>query len=156
MAEEVYVAVIGASAADEKTGAMARELGALLAQKGYTLVTGGIGGVMRAASEGARQAGGHTVGLLPGLERGQANEFVEYPVVTGLGHMRNFLVVANADIIIAVEGGWGTLSELALARKIGKPVIAVGRWGALDGVIPAMDPAEAVALADRALGTATA
>lgn len=156
MAEEVYVAVIGAGAADEKTSAVARELGILLARQGYTLISGGLGGVMRAASEGARQAGGHTVGLLPGLERGQANEFVEYPVVTGLGHMRNFLVVANADIVIAVEGGWGTLSELALARKIGKPVIAVGRWGTLDGVIPASDPTEAVALAGRALGAAIA
>lgn len=156
MSEERYVAVIGAGSADKKTGATARELGGLLAREGYTLISGGLGGVMRAASEGARQAGGHTVGLLPGLERGQANEFVEYPVVTGLGHMRNFLVVANADIVIAVEGGWGTLSELALARKIGKPVIAIGRWSALEGVIPAADPAEAVALAGETMGDARA
>ncbi|EPR42294.1 Conserved hypothetical protein CHP00730 [Desulfovibrio sp. X2] len=149
MTRKRYVAVIGAGEATSQAETAAREIGRLLAIEGFCLVTGGLGGTMRAACEGARSAGGHTLGLLPGLVRDQANEFVEFPLVTGLGQMRNFLVVANADVVIAVDGGWGTLSELALARKTGKTVIALGRYSTLEGVVPAASPDEAVDLAKR-------
>ncbi|WP_029895151.1 TIGR00725 family protein [Desulfohalovibrio reitneri] len=149
MNQERYIAVIGDGSHAPHAEQTAKKLGQMLADAGFTLVSGGLKGVMSAASEGARERGGHTVGLLPGLDREDANEFIEVPVVTGLGHMRNFLVVANADLVIAVEGGWGTLSELALAKKIGKTVIAIGRWSSIDGVLPADDPAMAVDLAKK-------
>lgn len=123
----VRVAVIGAGECDDATQAVARQAGRLIAERGWLLVCGGRGGVMRAASQGAREAGGLTVGLLPGDDWREGNEFLSLAVATGLGHMRNYLVVLNADAALAVAGETGTLSEIALALKIGRPVAAVGR-----------------------------
>jgi len=151
MSADKHIAVIGSGLCDERVSETARRLGRLLAEKGYSLVCGGLGGVMNAASQGAREAGGHTIGILPGFDHAEANPNVEIPIATGLGHMRNFLVVLNADIVVAVEGGYGTLSELALALKTGKKVVALGKWKDIPGVIGADNPEQAVELVEKHL-----
>lgn len=122
------IAVIGAGQADEELRLLAETVGRAIAEAGLWLVCGGLGGVMAAASAGARRAGGTTIGILPGTDRGAANPHISIPIVTGLGEGRNLLVVRNADVVIAVGGEWGTLSEIALARKLGKPVIGLRTW----------------------------
>ncbi len=126
--------------------AIAEAVGAELARRGAVVVTGGLGGVMEAACRGARRGGAVTLGILPGDDRAAANPFVVVAVATGLGELRNGLVVRSADALIAIAGGHGTLSEIALALKAGKRVIAIGSWE-IDGVRPAQDAVEAVALA---------
>jgi uncharacterized protein (TIGR00725 family) len=120
-------------------------VGRLLAERGAMVVCGGLGGTMEAACRGARAAGGTTLGLLPGLDRSDANPFVSVAVPTGLGEARNALVVRAADAVIALGGGYGTLSEIALALKAGKRVVGVGTWR-IDGVV-AVDDAEAAVAA---------
>jgi uncharacterized protein (TIGR00725 family) len=107
------------------------------------LVCGGLGGVMEAACRGAKGAGGTTIGILPGSERAAANAFVDVAVPTGLGEARNALVVRAADAVIAVGGGYGTLSEIALALKAGKPVVGLGSWD-IEGVVSVPGAAAAV------------
>ena len=126
---------------------VAVEAGRTLASRGAVLVCGGLGGVMEAACRGAVEAGGLTVGILPGLDRQAANRFVGVAVPTGLGEARNALVVRMADAIVAVGGGYGTLSEIALALKAGKPVVGVATWelGGRDAIIRA-DGGEEAAL----------
>jgi uncharacterized protein (TIGR00725 family) len=119
-------------------------VGRLLAQRGAVLVCGGLGGTMEAACRGAKQAGGTTVGLLPGGSRSDANPFVDVAIPTGLGEARNALVVRAADVVVAVGGGYGTLSEIALALKAGKRVVGLGSWE-IDGVVAADGPEAAVA-----------
>ena len=134
---------------------MAEEVGRLLGVAGVVVVTGGLGGVMAAACRGARSAGGRTVGVLPGRDRAAANEWVEIALPTGLAELRNALVVSAADAVIAIGGSWGTLAEIALARRAGRPVIGLHTWTIGDehgqavaaGVVTAKDPADAVALA---------
>ena len=138
--------MLGAGRCGPDVYEQAKELGRLLAQNGCAVVCGGLQGVMRAACEGAKSANGLTIGILPGQEREAANEFVDIPIATALSHMRNYLVVLNGDIAVAVEGESGTLSELALALKSGKIVIALGRWNTMPGVIPARNAREAVEL----------
>ena len=125
---------------------MAEEVGRLLARRGAVVVCGGLGGVMEAACRGASREGGTTVGVLPGLDRGAANPFVSVAVATGLGEARNALVVRAADALIAVGGAYGTLSEIALALKAGKPVIGLGTWE-IDGVERVEGPEAAVKMA---------
>ena len=134
------VAVVGTG---DDEPAVAEEVGRLLASSGAVVVTGGLGGVMAAACRGARSAGGVTVGLLPGLERSAANEWVTVAIPTGLGELRNGLVVRAADAVVAVGGGYGTLSEIALALKAGKRVVGIGTWE-IDGVEVVADAATAV------------
>jgi len=141
------VSVIGAGACGTETEAVAFRLGELIAQNGWLLVCGGCLGVQRAACQGAKTAGGTTLGILPGLDFAQANEFVDFPVITGLGHMRNFLVVRNGHVAVAVEGGAGTLSEIGLALKSQVPVVAIGKWSGIEGVHAAKDADEAMAIA---------
>jgi uncharacterized protein (TIGR00725 family) len=119
-------------------------VGRLLAEHGAVLVCGGLGGTMEAACRGAKQAGGTTVGLLPGESRSDANRFVDVAIPTGLGEARNALVVRSADVVVAVGGGYGTLSEIALALKIGKRVVGLGTWE-IDGVVVVDGPEAAVA-----------
>jgi len=114
------------------------------------LVCGGLGGVMEAACRGARDAGGRTVGILPGADRSAANRFVDVAIPTGLGEARNALVVRSADALVAVGGGYGTLSEIALALKAGKPVVGLDSWD-IDGIEAAATPEEAVGAALAAL-----
>ncbi|MBN1196424.1 MAG: TIGR00725 family protein [Candidatus Aminicenantes bacterium] len=122
------VAVIGASAAGGEILAMAEEMGRLIAAHGYLLVTGGMGGVMEAASRGAKSGGGTVLGILPGALRSEANPWVDIAITTGLGHLRNALVVGNADIVVAIDGAYGTLSEIAHARIRGIPVFGLRTW----------------------------
>ncbi len=147
----MYVAVVGPGTATEEELAVAEEIGARLASRGAVVVTGGLGGVMQAASRGAAQAGGGAVGLLPGLDRAEANQWVTIALPTGLGELRNGLVVRAADVVIAIGGAYGTLSEVALALKAGKPVVGVGTW-AIEGVLAVVGPEEAVERAFAAFG----
>jgi uncharacterized protein (TIGR00725 family) len=137
--------------------AHAEEGGVAVAAAGAVLVCGGLGGVMAAACRGARSRGGLTVGLLPGADRADANEWVVVSVPTGLGEARNALIVRCADAIVAVGGGWGTLSEIALALRAGLPVVGVDTWqparggAVVDGVVAAADGRSAVEEAMRRL-----
>jgi uncharacterized protein (TIGR00725 family) len=116
------VSVIGGGQVDGATYERARAVGRLCGERGHTVVCGGYGGVMEAASRGASETGGHTVGILKGTDPTAANEYVDTPVVTGMGNGRNVLAVLNGDGVVAVDGSTGTLSELALALDDGKPV----------------------------------
>jgi uncharacterized protein (TIGR00725 family) len=140
----VQVSVIGSGAEHE---ARAEEVGRLLAERGCVVVTGGLGEVMAAAARGAKSAGGTTVGILPGRDPTDANEWVDHAVATGLGHMRNFAVAASGDAVIAVGGAWGTLSEIAYAKILGRPVVILEPGLQVDGVERAATPEEAVELA---------
>ena len=122
----------------------AEQVGRLLAERGCTVVTGGLGEVMAAASRGAKEAGGTTIGILPGEERADANEWVDHVVVTGLGHTRNFAVAASGEGVIAVGGRWGTLAEIAFAKLLGRPVVILEPGWELEGVDRAATPEEAV------------
>jgi uncharacterized protein (TIGR00725 family) len=122
--------------------AAAERVGRELGSRGAVLVCGGLGGVMEAACRGAKEAGATTVGILPGTDRAAANEFVDVAIPTGLGEARNALVVRAADALVAVGGGYGTLSEIALALKAGKRVVGIGTWD-VEGVISAPDAAAA-------------
>lgn len=141
-----YVAVIGPSEATAEEATRAETLGRLLAERGAVVVCGGLGGVMEAVARGASGAGGLVLGILPGAHREDANEHVTLAVTTGMGEMRNALVVRAADAVIAVGGAYGTLSEIAFALRTGVPVVGMGTW-ALDDVIDAPDEQAAVDLA---------
>lgn len=150
-----YVAVCGTGVSDPDTDAIAQEVGRLLAEAGAILVCGGLDGVMAAACKGADSAGGLSVGLLPGTSRSEANEFLDIALPTGMGEMRNALIVRCVDAVIAVGGGWGTLSEIALARKTGVPVFGIGTWdlGDYPGGIEEMEDARAAVEAALAVVT---
>ena len=145
-----WIAVVGPGSAGEVELALAEEAGAAVAAAGCGLVCGGLGGVMEAACRGARSRGGLTLGLLPGLDRDAANGWVIVAVPTGLGEARNALVVRAADAVVAIGGGWGTLSEIALALKTGVPVVGVGTWepaiggSSVEGIVAAEGAVEAV------------
>ncbi len=148
------IAVVGGSEASDEVQRAAETVGAALALRGAVLVCGGLGGVMAAACRGAKSAGGTTVGLLPGSDPAAANRWIDIVVPTGLGEARNALVVAAADVVIALDGEYGTLSEIALALRGGTPVIGVGTWtlqrpdGVADGGIVVLDdPVDAAAVA---------
>jgi len=143
------IGVIGAGACDERTGLLAQRVGELIAERGAALVCGGLGGVMEAASRGAALKGGLTIGVLPGGEREEANEYITLPVVTDMGHARNVIIAHTAQALIAVSGGHGTLSEISIGLKLGKPVVSLESWGHIDGVIRVETPEEAV---DAAFG----
>ena len=125
-----YISVIGGSAENSEPSwyELAEEVGAIIARRGCVLVNGGGTGTMVASARGARNAGGDTIGILPSGSRDEANAFIEHAVPTGLGHLRNTVVVHSGDAVIALPGSWGTLSEIALARVWGKPVVAVPFW----------------------------
>ncbi|MFQ5896691.1 MAG: TIGR00725 family protein [Candidatus Methylomirabilia bacterium] len=139
--------VVGASQCSEQVSDLAEAVGKGVAAAGATLVSGGLGGVMEAAARGARAAGGLTVGILPGPTHRDANPFTDIAIVTDLGHARNAVVVRSSHAVIALPGEYGTLSEVALALKMGIPVVGLQSWGHLDGVARADSPDEAVALA---------
>ena len=122
------IAVIGAGVCDAEVAAVAYEIGRLIATRGGVVVTGGLSGVMEAASRGAQEAGGLVVGILPGLDGAAANDAVDIAIPTGMGQLRNGLVVTSAKAVIAVAGEWGTLSEIGFALKLGKPVIGWNTW----------------------------
>lgn len=119
------VAVVGGATCTPQEGEWAAAVGRLIAEQGAVLLCGGLGGVMAAAARGAKQAGGLTVGILPGDDPGQANPDIDVALATGMGEMRNALIVRAAGAVIAIGGGWGTLSEIALARRIETPVVGL-------------------------------
>lgn len=151
MVGSVVVGVIGAGFASEAGYAAALEVGRLLAGRGATLVCGGLGGVMEAACRGCSEAGGMVVGILPGATAEQANPWVGLPIVTNMGHARNVIIAHTAQALIAVEGEYGTLSEIAVALKLGKPVISLQSWPHVPGVILVDTPEQAVATACSSL-----
>ena len=145
MSRTPYVAVVGPGEASPEELHTAEEVGAGLAAAGVVVVTGGLGGVMEAASRGARSRRGRTLGILPGDDRDAANGWVEIAVPTGMGELRNGLVVRAADAVVAIGGGHGTLSEVALALKLGRPVVGLGTWE-VHGVDHVSTPEDALAL----------
>lgn len=147
--QRLLIGVIGAGRASLEGQRTAEEVGRLLAEAGAVLVCGGLGGVMAAACRGAASAGGETIGLLPGEDASLANLDVSIALPTGLGHARNVLIAQAAKVLIAVEGEYGTLSEVAVGLKIGRPVISLGSWPGLTDVHQVETPSEAVALALR-------
>jgi hypothetical protein len=140
------IAVIGGSRAGRQAAEAACEVGRLLARSGAVVVCGGLSGVMEAACRGAREEGGLTVGILPGGSPAEANPWVDVPIATGLGYTRNALVVMNADAVIAVDGEYGTLSEIAYGKIHGRKVVGLGTWE-VKGVDAAASPEEAVRMA---------
>ena len=147
----MMVAVIGDGSCSSETASLAAEVGRLLAQNGAAVVCGGLGGVMEAACRGAKSEGGLTIGVLPGRSRRDANPYVDIPVVTGVGEARNVIVVSSGQSVIAIRGGFGTLSEIAHALRQGIPVVGLDSWqlsregwDEARGMIPAADPADAV------------
>jgi uncharacterized protein (TIGR00725 family) len=153
MTQRLQISVIGAGEGDEEILRDAEEVGRGIAEAGAVLVCGGLGGVMEAASRGASEAGGTVLGILPTLSPADANPYVTHAVATGTGHARNLAVVASGDAVIAVGGEWGTLSEIAYARKLGRPVVAIQSWtlrnraGTDLGIVEAETAEEAVSAA---------
>jgi len=131
--------------------AAAEEIGRLLAERGCTVVTGGLGGVMAAAHRGAKSAGGTTIAILPGERHEDANPWADHVVVTGIGHARNLAVAASGAAVIAVGGEWGTLAEIAFARRLGRRVVALAGAPEVEGIETAATPVEVVNLALRDL-----
>lgn len=146
MSARLQVAVAGPGEGSDAEREAAREVGRRLAEAGALLVCGGLGGVMEAACRGAKEAGGVTLGLLPGSDRRAANPYVDVAVPTGLGEARNALVVRAADALVAIGGAFGTLSEIALALKARKPVVGLSTWDIV-GVVRVASAEEAAARA---------
>jgi uncharacterized protein (TIGR00725 family) len=154
---KMIIAVIGNSSCSPEEAKLAESVGELLAQRGATVVCGGLGGVMEAACRGAKSKGGLTVGILPGQDSSTANPWVDVPVVTGIGEARNVAVVKSAQAVIAIGGSYGTLSEIAYALKANIPVIGLNTWSLArngredDSIIRIQSPGEAV---DKAISLA--
>ena len=144
--KKTRIGVIGGSKADAVALAAAHRVGRLIAARGAILVCGGLAGVMEAAARGAKEEAGFTIGILPGVTPSEANPYIDIPIATCMGYSRNSLVAMNSDVLIAVDGEYGTLSEIAFGCIFGKKVIGLGTWE-VTGVIPARTPEEAVDLA---------
>ena len=145
----LQVSVIGSGVEREEH---AEQVGRLLAERGVTVVTGGLGEVMAAAARGAKGAGGTTIGILPTERRDGASEWIDHVVATGIGHARNLAVVASGDAVIAVGGRYGTLAEIGFALTLGRPVVVLEPGWQVDGMLRATTPEEAVSLALAAAG----
>jgi len=140
------IGVIGGSKPDAKSRQMAYQVGKLIAEKGAILVCGGLIGIMEASSRGAKQGGGLTIGILPGNNPDDANPYIDIPLATGMGYSRNSLVAMNSDALIAIDGRYGTLTEIAFGCIYRKKIIGLGTWD-IEGVIQVKTPEEAVKLA---------
>ena len=150
MTGSVYVAVVGSGTARGELYEQAREVGRLVAEREATVVCGGLSGVMEAAARGATEAGGTAIGILPDEDRSRQNEYLTYSVATGAGQARNLAVACSADVVIAVGGEYGTLSEIGLALKVGRSVVALHSWNLGEHVTEVGSPEQAVA---EALGS---
>ncbi len=138
------VGVIGASSCDEELYRIAYRVGELLAEKGCIVINGGLTGVMEASAKGAKSKGGLVVGIIPSAFKGDANPYVDIVIATNMGHARNMIIVHSSDALIAIGGGYGTISEMAIALKEGKRVVAIKPQIKLPGLITAETPEEAV------------
>jgi uncharacterized protein (TIGR00725 family) len=147
-----YVAVVGSGTATGELYEQAREVGRLIAERGSAVVCGGLSGVMEAAARGATEAGGTAIGILPDEDRRRQNAYLSYSVATGAGQARNLAVVCSGDVVIAVGGEYGTLSEIGLARKVGRLVVVLEGWDLGEHVIARSSPREAVEAAFGAAG----
>ena len=145
--EKIFIGVIGAGDCSEDVYKLAEEVGERIAKAGAVLVCGGLGGAMEAASQGAKKEGGTTVGILPGIDKGQANPYIDFPIVTGLGEGRNLLVIRNSEVIIALPGKYGTLSEIGFCLALGKPIIGLSTWDVSEDIIKAKNAEDAVKIA---------
>ncbi len=145
------VGVIGASQASERDVENAYLLGKGLAELGFPVICGGLTGVMEAVARGVREAGGLTIGVVPGYSRGDANPYIDIPIATGLGHARNVIIAATSDVLVAVGGEYGTLSEIAFALKMGKPVVSLFSWD-VAGVLRVTSVQEALSVVREVLG----
>jgi len=145
------IAVIGGAEASDKYLTIAEEVGSLIAKGNAILVTGGMGGVMTSASKGAKEANGLVIGILPTLERESANPYVDIPIVTGLSQARNLIIARTCDCAIAINGKYGTLSEIAYCLMYDVPVIGIDTWKIDAPIIEAKNAAEAVELAFKAI-----
>ncbi len=143
----MQIAVIGAADATPEEYATAQAVGRLIAENKETLICGGMGGVMEAVCRGAQENGGRTVGIIPDM--GDGNQYVDVQVRSGMGYSRNIVLVQSADAVIAVGGKYGTLSEIAIALKLKKPVFGLKTWD-IEGVVQCATPEEAVLMAVRA------
>jgi uncharacterized protein (TIGR00725 family) len=144
--KKIHIGVIGGNKAGPEFAKQAYEIGRLIAQREAILICGGLGGVMQEAARGAKEAGGLTIGILPGMRAAEANPYIDIAIATGLGYTRNSLVAMNADIVIAVDGEYGTLSEIAFAHIYKKAVIGLGTWD-IPGIIPVSTAEAAVSRA---------
>lgn len=142
--DQICIAVIGAGKCSKKLKDQAYAVGRAIAEENAVLVCGGLKGVMEAAAMGAKEAGGTTVGIIPGIDRSEANPYCDIVIPTGIGEARNVLVVQSADAVISLHGKYGTISEMAFSLKLGKPLISLVRWDILPEVVSVADPAEAV------------
>jgi uncharacterized protein (TIGR00725 family) len=147
-----YVSVVGSGTASGELYERAREVGRLVAERGGTVVCGGRSGVMEGVARGATEAGGTAIGILPDEDRKAANEYLGYSIATGTGHARNLAVVCSGDVVIAIGGEYGTLSEIGLALKVGRPVVALESWDLGEHVYVAATPEEAVETAFGLVG----
>jgi hypothetical protein len=138
------VGVVGASQCDKKTYEIAYRVGQLLAENNCILINGGLGGVMEASAKGAKSRGGTVIGVLPVAEKGMANAFTDVVIATNMGHARNIIIVHSSDAVIAIDGGYGTLSEIAIALKEGKKVVGLNMQFDVPGVIVAGNEEDAV------------
>ncbi len=154
----MFIAVVGGGNWPLSVAQQAEAVGQELARRGAVVICGGLGGVMEAVCKGARSQGGTTIGILPGNSRHDANPYVTIPIATGMGYARNVLVVKSADAVIAIDGEFGTLSEIAFALQWGIPVIGLDTWvlsrkgHVSDSIIVATDPVDAVEKAWSAAG----
>ena len=145
----VHIGVIGAGQCSSDIEKIAEDVGREIAKHRAILVCGGLGGVMEASARGAKMEGGTTVGILPDASFKDANAFIDIPIVTGLSHARNVVVVRSSHVLIAIAGGYGTLSEIAIALKLKKPVVGVRTWDVSEDILVVESPYEAVENAMR-------
>lgn len=144
MKVSIIIAVIGGSQPDNESLVIAEQVGKLIAEKNAILLTGGMGGVMSAASKGAKNAQGLVIGMLPGTDKKDANPYVDIPIVTGLGEARNIIIARTCDCAIAIDGKYGTLSEIAYCLLFNKRVIGINTWDFDDAIIKVKSAEEAV------------
>jgi uncharacterized protein (TIGR00725 family) len=145
------IAVIGAGECSTEIYNLAREAGAALADNDYRIICGGLGGVMQAVCEGAKSKGGLTIGILPGEDPEEANPYVDIPVATGMGIGRNIIIVRSAAAVLAIDGGYGTLSEIAFALQLKKPVIGLKSWTVSDEIITVQNVKDALLILRKTL-----
>lgn len=149
---KLYLGVIGAGHCNHNVDKLAEQVGRAIATEGAVLVCGGLGGVMTAAARGARSAGGQTIGILPGNDKDDANEFIDIAIPTGIGEARNVLIIKTADAVVALPGEFGTLSEMAFCMKLNKPLVSLSDWNISNEVERFDDPVSAVKRAIQLAG----
>lgn len=153
MSKETIIGVIGAADASEKECKLAEVVGEEIAKLGHTVLCGAMGGVMEAACKGAKSLNGKTIGILPGSSKTQCNPYVDYPIVTAMGHGRNIIVARSSDAIIAIGGSYGTLSEIAFALRLKIPIIGINTWDVSPDIKKAESPEMAVRLAIESINS---